>query len=73
MNTVTFIYKKKDKLWFLNLQDALKQEGKLKKQGFKHISTIDPSIMLLNIYDVCKEDFSSDEKVKDIISLLMSS
>lgn len=73
MNTATFIYKKKDKLWFLNLEDALGQENKLKKQGWEHISTIDPAIMLANIYDVCKEDFSSDEKVKDIISLLMSS
>jgi hypothetical protein len=72
MNTVTFIYKKKDKLWFLNLEDALGQEIKLKKQGWKHIASIDPAIMLSNIYDICQEEFSNDEKIKDIVSLLSS-
>lgn len=71
MNTVTFIYKKKEKLWFLNLEDALGQEIKLKKQGWKHIATIDPAIMLSNIYDICQEKLSDGEKIKNIISLLI--
>lgn len=31
MNTVTFIYKKKENLCFLNIEDSLMQETKLKK------------------------------------------
>jgi hypothetical protein len=73
MNTVTFIYKKKNNLCFLNLEDALIQETNLKKQGWKHIATIDPAIFLTRIYDVCQEEYSSDEKVDDIIKILMSS
>jgi hypothetical protein len=72
MNTVTFIYKKKDKLWFLNLEDALEQETKLKKQGWKHIASIDPAIMLSNIYDICQEEYCSDKKIAGITSMLMS-
>ena len=70
MNTVTFIYKKKDKLWFLNLEDALGQEVLLKKQGWQLISSIDPAIMLSNIYDICQEKFSNDKKIKNIVGLL---
>mgnify|MGYP001347072465 FL=1 len=70
MNTVTFIYKKKDKLWFLNLEDALGQEVLLKKQGWKLISSINPAIMLSNIYDICQEKFSNDKKIKNIVGLL---
>lgn len=73
MNIVTFIYKKKDKLLFLNLEDALEQETKLKKQGWKHIATVDPIILLCNVYDICQEEYSSDEKIADIKNLFLSS
>jgi len=72
MNTVTFIYKKKENLCFLNIEDALMQETQLKKHGWEHISTVDPAILLSKIYDVCQEEYSSDEKISDIGKLLVS-
>lgn len=72
MNTVTFIYKKKENLCFLNIEDSLMQETKLKKHGWKHIATVDPAILLSKIYDVCQEEYSSDEKISDIVELFVS-
>ena len=72
-NTIVFIYKKGENLWFLNLEDALGQEVKLKKQGWKHISTIDPAIMLSNIYDICLEEYDGNDKIGEIINLLQKS
>jgi len=73
MNTVTFVYKKKNNLCFLNIEDTLSQEDKLKKQGWIHIATIDAATFLTRIYDICQEEYSSSEKVDDIIKILMSS
>ena len=71
MPSVVFIYKKKQDLFFLNLEDALSQESDLKKKGWAHVKTIDPAIMMARIYDVCQEEFSGDEKIDDIIKLLI--
>ena len=62
MVTITFIYKKKEKLCFLNLEDSLRLESKIKNQGWKHIATVDPALLLSNIYDICQKEYSSDEK-----------
>ena len=69
-NTIVFIYQKGECLWFLNLEDALEQEVKLKKQSWKHISTIDAALMLSNIYDICLEEYDGNDKIGEIINLL---
>lgn len=70
MRSIVLVYKKKDKLWFLNIEDAKNRDAIIKKHGWKHISTIDPSIILSNINDICQEKLSCNEKIKNISELL---
>ena len=68
-NTVVFVYQKNGNLFFLNIEDALSSEKDLKAKGWRHIHTVDPSIILTKIFDICNEDFESSEKIDDIIGI----
>ena len=70
MSTVVFIYAKNSNKIFLSIDDAISFEGKLKVQGFTHLATVDPSIILSKINDICLEKYSSDEKINKILQLL---
>lgn len=53
-------------LIFINREDNLSLSLNV-SFTYTHISTIDPCIILSKIYKICNEDFSSDEKIDDIL------
>lgn len=70
-NTPIFIYKKNGELLFLNLEEGLKQEQDLKRQGWKLQTTISVETILSNIYDICNEEYEAEERIRDIIKQLI--
>ena len=67
-----FIYQKGSSLKFLSMEECDKHGLQLKKAGWRHISTVSSSVFLARIYAECVGDAASDEKIKNIISLLTS-
>ncbi len=72
-NAFVFIYKKGNKLIFYNFEDDEKSGNDLLANGWEHISTIEASITLACIYEICNEkDSSAVNKIDDIRTLLNS-
>ena len=58
-------------LIFINSEDNLS----LSLNGnftYSHIATIDPCVILSKIYTTCKEEFTSDEKIDDILRFFIN-
>lgn len=70
-NTPIFIFKKNGELLFLNLEEGLKQEQDLKRQGWELHTTISAETILSNIYDICNEEYEAEERIRDIIKQLI--
>ncbi len=60
---VAFIYQKGDEILVVG------ECENVNIQGYKHIATVNTTILLQLIIDICKENYGSDEKVNYILKL----
>ncbi len=60
---VAFIYQKDDEILVVGFGENVNM------QGYKHIATVNTTIYLQRIIDICKEDYTSDEKVNEILEM----
>lgn len=70
--SIVFIYKKENQVQFHNMEDALERGLDLKKEGWSYVSTVEASILLTNIYDICVDDTPNGNRVNEIIDLIIS-
>lgn len=67
---MVFIYKRDKELIFLDLQKEKEFRNELLNSGYKHISTVDSSIVLSKIWTIISKDCSDFEKCELIKDLL---
>lgn len=72
MDTIIFIYAKKNKIKALNLEYARKKETALISKGWAHTQTIEPCIFIQHLFNEC-QDFDIIHKVKSLNEVLRNS